>query len=273
MNNPVVSIIVPCYNQAEYLSEALNSVWVQSYKNWQCIIINDGSTDTTSNIAHEWICKDSRFTYIEQVNKGLSNARNTGLKFSRGEFILPLDSDDKISSNYIEEAVKLFLQIPNLKLVYCKATLFGDENKEWELPSYSFKKLLIENMIFCSAIYRKADVMYIMGYDEELKTGLEDWDLWIRLLSEDALIEQLPFVGFNYRIKHSSMHKDLLHSRQYFNDVKTQIVIKNIKIYEQNFLPINSLLKEYSHLKEFERKIKSTLFYRIFSTLRSSFLK
>jgi glycosyltransferase involved in cell wall biosynthesis len=270
---PLISIIVPCYNQGKYLNECLESVLMQDYKKWECIIVNDGSIDNTSALAAAWKKRDNRFKYIEQVNGGLSSARNTGINFSIGDLILPLDADDKITKNYIDEAVRLFTTLPNLKLVYCKAHLFGNEDLEWKLSSYTYKNLLIENMIFCSSIYKKTDFLRIKGYDEELKNGLEDWDFWIRLLDSDALVMQLPIIGFYYRIRNSSMHKKLLASGQLFNSLKTKIFVKNIIIYEQNFSQIHSILREYGYLKKFEQKIKYTFLYRTYSLLKSSFPK
>lgn len=124
MNNKkstLVSIIVPCYNQAIYLSETLDSVLNQIYNNWECIIVNDGSTDNTKDVALSYCNRDSRFLYIEQENAGLSAARNAGVIRSRGEFILPLDSDDKIAPAYIYKAVECFEKDDSLKIVYCRA--------------------------------------------------------------------------------------------------------------------------------------------------------
>ena len=77
--NPLVSIIVPCYNQAQFLPEALQSVLEQTHTNWECIIVNDGSPDNTEGVAQEWLVKDSRFKYVYKENGGLSSARNAGL--------------------------------------------------------------------------------------------------------------------------------------------------------------------------------------------------
>ena len=119
-----VSIIVPCYNQAQYLDECLQSVLEQTYPHWECIIINDGSPDNTEKVAQEWVVKDTRFKYIYKENGGLSSARNAGIEIADGEFILPLDADDKISAHYLKLAVKEFEKDTYLKVVYCKAEKF-----------------------------------------------------------------------------------------------------------------------------------------------------
>jgi glycosyltransferase involved in cell wall biosynthesis len=97
-----ITVIVPCYNQAAYLDEALQSVLNQTYLYWECIIVNDGSTDQSEVKAKEWTEKDHRFKYFYQKNSGLCSARNFGIKKAQGEFILPLDADDKLGENYLK---------------------------------------------------------------------------------------------------------------------------------------------------------------------------
>ena len=97
MNNFLVSIIVPCYNQAQYFTEALQSVLDQTYKNWECILVNDGSTDHTEEIALEWSKIDDRFVYIKKENGGLSSARNSGIEIAKGDYLQFLDADDVLN--------------------------------------------------------------------------------------------------------------------------------------------------------------------------------
>ena len=97
--NPLISVIVPCYNQAQYLEECLQSVLDQTYQNWECIIVNDGSSDDTEEIANKWSKNDERIKYIYKENEGLSSARNLGVKISLGEFIYFIDSDDSLNGN------------------------------------------------------------------------------------------------------------------------------------------------------------------------------
>ena len=93
-----VSIIVPCFKQAMYLPETLDSVLLQTYSNWECIIVNDGSPDNTDEVVERYVNQDTRFKYVKQQNRGLSTARNIGIERSRGEYILPLDADFVIFS-------------------------------------------------------------------------------------------------------------------------------------------------------------------------------
>jgi glycosyltransferase involved in cell wall biosynthesis len=209
MNDPLVSVIVPCYNQAQYLAEALQSVLDQTYNNWECIIVNDGSPDNTVEVAQGWLVKDARFKYIYKENGGLSSARNAGITIAKGEFILPLDADDRISTNYVVLAIAEFKKDSCLKVVYCKAEKFGDETGEWLLPRFNLQRLCIQNLIFCSGIYRKSDWKIVGGYDTNMVYGLEDWEFWIAILKDGGNVFRLDSTCFFYRVKSESMIKNL----------------------------------------------------------------
>jgi glycosyltransferase involved in cell wall biosynthesis len=173
MSIPIVSIIVPCYNQGQYLDECLQSVLDQTYSEWECIIVNDGSSDDTDFLAKLWVEKDKRFIYFEKENGGLCSARNFGIKQSKGEYILPLDADDKISKSYVAMALQTFLEDFSLSIVYCKAEKFGNDIGIWDLKPFSMKALAVENMIFCSAMFKKIDWIRVGGYDSNMIFGYE----------------------------------------------------------------------------------------------------
>ena len=217
-NNPLVSIIVPCYNQATYLAETLDSVLAQTYTNWECVIVNDGSPDNTEEIANHYISKDKRFCYLYQENMGLAMARNNGIRKSSGTYILPLDSDDIIADTYIEKAVRMFSQNRDVKLVYCKAKFFGKANEEWDLPYYKYENLLWDNIIFCSALYRRKDFDNTIGYNPNMKGGLEDWDFWLTLLKPTDKVCRIEEILFSYRIKDFSM------STQITNGIRQELL-------------------------------------------------
>lgn len=200
-----VSVIVPCYNQAQYLDEALQSVLDQTYQNWECIIVNDGSPDETEVIAKQWVEKDSRFVYLQKENGGLCSARNYGIEPAKGEFILPLDADDRIAPNYIAIALDSFQENSTLKVVYSKADKFGNETGIWDLRPFSLRAIAMENMIFCSAMYRKSDWERVGGYDINMIHGFEDWEFWIALLKNGGNVKRLDAIGFYYRMKPNSM--------------------------------------------------------------------
>ena len=205
MSYKKVSIIVPCYNQAQYLDECLISILNQTYSNWECIIVNDGSQDATESVAIHWTAKDNRIKYIQKSNSGLSAARNSGITLSQGEFILPLDADDKISPNYVAHAIQAFENDSTLKVVYCFAEKFGNESGRWELPDFSLYNLSQNNLIFCAALYRKKDWELVGGYDVKMIYGWEDWEFWIAMLKNGGNVKRIEQVGFYYRIKSNSM--------------------------------------------------------------------
>lgn len=200
MDQPLVSIIVPCYNQAQYLPEALDSVLAQTYDNWECVIVNDGSPDNTEEVAMEYCAKDKRFVYLKQENQGVSSARNNGIKASHGEYILPLDGDDKIAPTYLELVVDHYKKSPETKVVYSNAILFYDDGheEEWNLPKYEYEALLWSNLFFISSVFRKRDYWECGGFDADIP-GLEDWDFWLSFIGKGDVVYKIPETLFFYR--------------------------------------------------------------------------
>lgn len=245
---PKVSIVVPCYNQGEFLSDTLDSVLSQTYSNWECIIVNDGSTDNTSIIARLYCEKDQRLSYIEQKNSGLSIARNVGINASKGVFILPLDSDDKIGSEYLESCIKAFGENPNLKVVYSRAELFGLAKGEWKLPPFSMERMLGRNCIFCSAIFKKEDFIKVGGYNPNMKYGFEDWDFWLSIIEEDCDVYQIDKILFYYRIRNKSMVRSIDEKKSEF--LRRQIWENHKELFSKYFFnPIESF--EYQGMKKY----------------------
>lgn len=196
---------MPCYKQAHLLPETLDSVLAQTYPNWECVMVDDGSPDNTEEVAKIYCDKDARFKYVRKENGGLASARNYGIAHSEGEYILPLDSDDLIGVTYLEEAVERFTTHPETKLVYCQAERFGAENGLWDLPEYSFERLVGWNIIFCASMYRRSDFNKTDGYNTNMKYGFEDWDFWLTFLKPEDVVYRIPKVLFYYRIKGGSM--------------------------------------------------------------------
>lgn len=204
MDKTLVSVIVPCYKQAGFLPETLEVILAQTYQNWECIVIDDGSPDNTEEVAGEYVKKDSRIKYMRQENQGVSSARNNAIRQSLGKYILPLDADDLIAPTYLEEAVDYLENHPEVKVVYCQAEKFGAVNCKWDLSDYDFNKMLFENLLFCTALFRRSDYDKCGGYNENMKAGVEDWDFWLSLLGPDDKVYRIDKVLFYYRIKEVS---------------------------------------------------------------------
>ncbi len=233
--NSKITVVIPCYNQEKYISETLDSVLAQEFQDWSCIVVDDCSTDNSRSVVMEYVKRDSRIKYILQEKNGVSAARNRGINLADGEYILPLDGDDVISSNYMQLAMKTFEEAPEITLVYANAVKFGLENKKWRLDEYSFDKLKFGNSIYCSFFCRKADFDKVGGYDELMKRGFEDWELLLRLLNKDSIVHKLNEVCFYYRIKEVS-HTTT--SIKYKQEILDYIVKKNIDLYLGDTNPI-----------------------------------
>lgn len=200
----LVSIIIPCYKQGEFLAEALESVIAQTYQNWECLVINDGSPDNTKKICLKFCALDSRIQYFSQDNAGVCEARNLGLSQANGEFILPLDADDTIQPTYIEKALARFTMFPETDIVYCDAEYFGVKSGIWDLANYSFGRILCDNCIFCSAVIRRKCFSGTTKYDKSMALGFEDWDLYLQILLPNSVVFKISEPLFQYRIKTDS---------------------------------------------------------------------
>lgn len=252
----LVSVIVPCFNQGCFLSEALDSIISQTYTNWECIVINDGSTDNTESVGKKYCLNDSRIKYIYQRNQGVIAARNNAIKESSGEIILPLDADDKVAPVYMEKAVQYLQQHKNCKVVYGKGWLIGKENGPFKLPEFSFEGLLRDNCIFNSAFYRRRDFDAVGGYNPNMAKGYEDWNLWISLLEDGGYAHQLDDVVYYYRIQSLSRTTG---ADQNEVELKLQIIENHQKAYLQHYM---SLYDKYSAL------VAKSWWYKVYFLLR-----
>lgn len=196
-DQPLVSVIMPTFNRADFIEESLKCLLNQSYIHWECIIIDDGSTDHTKEIVASYVENDNRFSYHYKNNEGAAVARNIAVSFSKGGYILPLDSDDIIHATYIEKGIEVFKKMPHLKLVYGKAEKFGNENGAWNVPPFKYSLFLIYNMVYNSSIFKRSDFDKVGGYTADNK--FEDWDLWLKLINSDKDVYQIQEVMYYYR--------------------------------------------------------------------------
>ncbi len=182
-----ISIIIPCYNYAHFLVETLDSVKKQNFSDWECLVVNDGSTDNTEEICIQYCVEDSRFKYLYQNNQGLSSARNTGIKNAKGKYIQFLDSDDLISNNKLEKQVAFMETYPEWDMVISSAKYFNEQNT-WDfhidLPigkvEKPFSLFLKKNRIPVSAPLLRTSVIKKTGLFDKKLRSLEDWQYWLR---------------------------------------------------------------------------------------------
>lgn len=187
--SPLVSVIIPAFNAADYVAAALQSVFAQSFTDYEVILVNDGSPDTErlQSVIQPYI---SRMTYLVQENRGPSAARNLGIRHARGEWLAFLDSDDAWLSHYLAAQMEFLRTNPALDMVYCDATLVGDTKAAGKTfmqlcPStgpVTFNSLLTEQtqVITSGTLVRRQKVAGAGLFDEEIHCS-EDHDLWLRV--------------------------------------------------------------------------------------------
>ena len=194
---PLVTVIIPAYNYARFIPQALSSVVSQTYTHWECLVIDDGSTDNTSMLVEQFVSKDSRIHYVKQENAGPSAARNNGLKKSNGKYIQFLDADDLIAPDKLSRHVHFLDNHPEVDIVYGSMRYFRDSAQNellysmnqpdgpW-MPEVSgtgeavLLPLLFGNiMVSNSPLIRKSVIEDVGLFDETLE-ALEDWHYWLR---------------------------------------------------------------------------------------------
>ena len=201
--SPFISIIVTSYNKGKYLDACLESIFEQNYVDWECIIINDGSSDNTTQISLKWVSIDKRYKYIAQTNKGVCAAKNIGIENAISKWILPIDGDDKISKDYCFNALD-YLKSNEFSIVYGNVCFFDQKEGLWDLPEFDLSNLAKYNMLHNSCFFKKQDWENVKGYDVKMVHGLEDWEFWISISKSDKKFKQLNSIGFYYRIINSS---------------------------------------------------------------------
>lgn len=235
---PLVSVIVPCFNQGKFILETLESVSKQTFTNFECIVVNDGSTDD-SLVKMKGFCEDDpRFHYIDKFNEGVSVARNTAIRQSRGKYILPLDADDKIAETYLEKTVGYIEQHPEVKLVCTNTRLFGAKKTDYDLPEYEYRREICRNILVCTALFRKKDFDKTPGYNPLMVKGLEDWDFWLSFLKEEDIVHRIDEPLFFYRMKYDSRNRNSFKS---YARIRQQIWENHKDIYANYFFnPVES---------------------------------
>lgn len=205
---PLVSVIVPCYNQGRFLAEALDSVQSQTYPHWECIIVNDGSTDETSAVGRLYAGQDARFKYLEQENRGLPGARNRGLREMSGAYLQFLDSDDVIDSAKFELQLALLAGDSRPALAFCDHRYGAEDDIRRMIERHPFYdprlhmarpiediaarwetelSIPIHCFLFDSRLFRARGILF----DERLPNH-EDWDCWMRVLASAPRVLRAP---------------------------------------------------------------------------------
>jgi len=238
----LVSVIVPCFNQARFLPDCLASLQAQTYPHWEAIIVNDGSTDDTADIARRHAGREPRFRYVEQENRGQASARNRGLREAAGDYIQFLDADDVIAAAKFELQLDALGTSGDPALAFCDYLNGREDDILQALRSDAFCKprfrmprpvediasrwetefgIPIHCFLFDARLFREHGIRF----DERL-TRHEDWDCWMRIFALNPRVEHVPRDLAIYRRYSGSVSHDLARMRRAFRAaVDTQLAL------------------------------------------------
>lgn len=221
----MVSIIVPCYNAGKLLSETLENILQQTYSAWECLIIDDGSTDNSKEMVDLYMKRDNRFSYFFQQNSGPSVARNYGIEKSKGEYIQFLDSDDKLERDKLRRQIEILEENRECALVYGNSSYFYTEkqtennsnsNPGWQRKISGQGEKMLEPllhgniMVIHSPLIRK-EVFNKVGFFDPQIWFNEDWDIWLRCAINNLVFiyDDAPDTKALIRVHESNRSKDL----------------------------------------------------------------
>lgn len=220
-----ISIIIPCYNHAEFLEDAIESAYNQTKPAHEIIVVNDGSTDNSLEIAERFMFREfpqieSPVKVINQVNKGLSSARNTGIMNATGDYCFFLDADDILKENAIE-ILSSQIQQTNADVIAPSFKTFGKHNQEVILDAFTIDQFKEANRLgYCSLIKRSV-LLEVGGYSPKMTWGYEDYHLWFNLISKGKTFVVLKDVLVLYRTKdHSMITTSVLHHNELMEQIK-----------------------------------------------------
>ena len=214
---PRVSVIVTCFELGETLGEALASVEAQGFRDFEIVVVDDGSSGAATLAALERV-DPARARVLRTANRGLPAARNHGVRDSAGELLCCLDADDRLHPEWLAKAVAALDRDPGLSFVSHWLHAFGDEEWDWKPTDCGFPALLDVNTVNGAALVRRAAWDAVGGQDETLREGCEDLDFWISLVERGHRGAILPEILFFYRRRSASMSRALVgdaHRRLY----------------------------------------------------------
>lgn len=238
-----VSVVVPCYNHGEFLAEAVGSVTGMRREDVELIVVDDGSTEEGTRAEVDRLAAQG-VRVIRQSNRGLACARNAGIEASRGEYILPLDADNRVRAAYVERGTKILDANPEVGVVYGDAEYIGKRSGRWRVGYFDGNQLLQWNCFDACAMYRRRVWEENGGYDSTIPVqGLEDWDFWLGAVEHGWKIQYVPEILFEYRVGEESM---LTRANPHNERVEKFVARKHAMLYRREWL---SLANEHRSLK------------------------
>ncbi len=224
-----VSVIIPTYNRAQYIAQAVDSVLAQSYKDYEIVIVDDGSTDNTREVIEGY----STVRYIAQSNRGEAGARNTGIRNTTGEYLAFLDADDTFLPAMLETQVALLESDPDVAVAYSDVNLSDERGQVrgrlssvipgGKVSGHVFEALVRGNFLTVNSVLVRRAVLKRVGLFEETIRTFPDWDLWLRIAAEyPFLYQDVPLA--NYRMHSQMVSQDRVRMWQGALAVRTRII-------------------------------------------------
>lgn len=256
------TVVITCYNNYDTISKTYNSVLNQTYKNFEVIIVNDGSDQQTTSILNSF--SNDKLTVMHQQNQGVVTARNNGIKKSNSEYILMLDADDYLENSFLEKAISILQLNSKIGVV---TSYYNVYNKNRFLRLVQLQNLtnledfLKENRIPSNALFRKICWEQVNGYDTLFNQGYEDWDYWLSISINGWDFEIIKEPLLNIVIRKNSRNREAM-----INDLelKKKIFIKHSQLYKNSFnCFVDNQIAEMVRLKQTIRKRDNSIEMRI----------
>lgn len=232
-SKPLVSVIIPCYNLGRYLPEAVSSVINQTFENWEVIIVDDGSQDNSFEVAKELVRSfpTKQIISVKNTNWGSATARNIGISISRGNYILPLDADDKIDPTFLEKTLNVLETNNEIYIAYTDTHEFENRNNIVPSGKFDYYHLPICNQLPYCSLFRREVWKRVGGYNPNMKEGYEDWDFWVGALEKGFKGKRIPEAIFFYRIRSNNRSSRAL---KFDIMLKAQIVLNHQSLYSKS---------------------------------------
>lgn len=259
-NNPLVTVVIPCFNHGKFIEAAIASVKQQPYTHVEIIVIDDGSTDANTIEVLQKISGEVKV--LHQPNSGPSVARNNAIRQSNGEYILALDSDNKIRPQYILKAVEILNTQPEVGVVYGDFQYYGSKTDVKQQLEFNIKQQLLYNLFDMCAVFRRKVFDDVGGFDEFMsKPGLEDWDFWISVWEKDWKFAHIPEVMFDYYVAETSR--------------TFQVANKNLAVLQEYVWKKHAitLAKQYELLYHENKNLPQSRYYRLGFRILNPFIQ
>lgn len=256
-SNSNVTVIIPCYNDGQYIVQALESILSQTVAADQIIIVDDGSDAATKTILKNITTPNVRLVF--QENQGVSVARNVAIALATTDFIVNLDADDWYEPTFIEKAKKVLLNNQEVGMVssYCQTFNNSGPVEVIEPGGGGVTDFIVINNGRASAMFRKDCWEQVSGFDANMKNGYEDWEFWIAVTQKGWRMYILPEVLSHYRIKKVSRDKNALLQHDF--DLRYYIFEKHKAVYHANFeFYCSELLRQNSLLRNAVKRSKES---------------